>query len=693
MSWYNPFSWGTSADNSGLPGGSTDPVNNPSAMALDNALGTQAQVVTNPDGSQSVPMGKAGSIATSDLTLGNGGASLTGQVSAQMVYQQAMEQAAAAQGIAAPSQVNPQTVTAGQLNTGAYNVNTDTTAGVEDASLKQKSYEAAQAQASNAAINNLNKANVANVAAVPGADVAHVDTEIAAPVIGDAAQTGGTTVNGTTIDPLANQLRGSEIDAANNIANGPSAAESQFQAGQSQVIKDQLAMAAQARGADRAGARREAMLNAGSLGAQNNLSAAALAAQETQTKNVAAAQALSSIRGQDVTSATTQASLDSQQNQLQAQIDAATAQGNTAAVNTLKGQQATLQLQAQQSEVQAGLGQQQTLANNAQYNTGLQQQTALANATATNSANNAYSAAANSAYGTLAAGQNAASLANASATTGASAANANAYNTAVNQAAAAQNTANLNNAALAQSQAQSNANRALTSDSTTLAGQNAAGLANSSNSLTAQTTNAGNELNAQTLRNNALSNANSTAIAAANTQATIGAADKGVGVAQSAQQTQKEGSLIGAAGTVGAAVASDERAKTDLRPVGGGSAYAKQYGSELSSAYGLTPEASSPYGTVSDERAKQQVDRMDDKQIVDQAERFPLVTFRYKNGVEDGGAYAHLGTTAQGLEHAGPLGKMAVSEGPDGLKRVDYGALAYVTAKAALAKAGRKDAR
>ena len=200
-------------------------------------------------------------------------------------------------------------------------------------------------------------------------------------------------------------------------------------------------------------------------------------------------------------------------------------------------------------------------------------------------------------------------------------------------------------------------------------------------------------------------------------------------------QAQANAGLLGGIGTVfgGYAAASgksgdtsDERAKTDLSSVGSGRiSFADQYGAQMASEYGLTPASASPYGAVggkpkasldngsggggntsaagsvipaliskiSDERTKNQVDRMDDKDVVSQAEKFPLVTFRYKNGVEDGGAYAHVGSVAQGLEKAGPLGKMVVSEGPDGFKRVDYGALAYVTAKAALAKAGRKEAR
>ena len=603
------------------------------------------------------------------------------------VYNRAIAQSNMANAITAPSAVVSTGQTAQQLNAGAYNVNTDTTAKTVNATPLQQAYQADQAQASAAAVQNLNKANVANVAAVPGADVAHVNTTVEAPTIGQAAQTGGTTVGGTT---LASQsgMQDAEVAAANNIANGPSAAMSQFQAGQSQITRDQLAMAAASRGSDRAGARREAMLNVGASGAQNNLSAAALAAQETQAKNVAASSALQGVGSQALTAATTQASLTSQQQQLQAQIDAATAQGNTAAVNTLRQTQAQLQLSAGQSSVTAGLAQQGTLANNAEYNTGLQQQTAVANANAANTANTAYSAASNNAYSNLAQSQSSIAAQNAAATTAASAANAGAYNTAQNQFAAASNQANLANAALTQSQAQADAQRAAAIDTSNAASVNQFNLANATNSIGAQTTNAANQLNATQLQQQsaiAALNAGNTAVGNETKNAqTVVDANKSAAAATAQQQ----GAIIGAAGSVLGKL-SDERAKVDIASVGGNSSYADKYGQMLSDAYGNTATAS-PYGTaLSDERTKREVDRMGMEGVANFTRKAPAVTFRYKPGIEDGGAAYKAGTLAQGVEAAGPLGRMFVDERPDGLKEVQYGPMAHFEAKGAQATADR----
>jgi hypothetical protein len=96
---------------------------------------------------------------------------------------------------------------------------------------------------------------------------------------------------------------------------------------------------------------------------------------------------------------------------------------------------------------------------------------------------------------------------------------------------------------------------------------------------------------------------------------------------------------------------------------------------------------------ASDERAKQEVAKMGADDLVAWAKKTSLGTFRYKPGVEDGGAYPHVGVpSAQELERTGPLGRLMVHERPDGLKAVDYGPLAYATAKAALAAADGKGA-
>lgn len=610
------------------------------------------------------------------------------------IYNRAIAQANSANAIKTPDKITGVGITAAQVDPGAYNVNTNTQAGVDDASVRMRAYEAAQAQASAAAVQNLREANVSNVAAVQGADVARVNTNIAAPTIGDAAQTGAVNVERTQLDPLANQLRESEIKAAQDISRGPSSAMAQFQAGQSQVVSDQLAAAAAARGAERAGARREAIINIDSKGAQNALAASALASQEDQAKRVAAANALSGIRSQDVTSATNAAAITSQQQNLQAQLDAAIAQGNTAAINDIKQKQAALALQARQSEVQAGLGQQNTLANVAEFNTGLQQQTALANAVAKNKAAEDYAASSNAAYEQLAQSQSAASLANAGLTTTASKDYASAYNAAAQTAASQQSATNLANAALAQSQAQANANRAAGLATTNAGAINAANATNATNTIGVQGTNATNQLNVDQLRQISAVNALNAGTNAITNQTKNAATVVDANKAAASAAAQQSGALIGAAGAVGAAyasggssgagaAASDERAKIEISPVGGRSTYADRYGQMLSDSLGPTSSQASPYGTLSDLRAKREVDRMSMDDVAEFTRETPAVTWRYKPGIEDGGAAYQAGTLAQGVEKASPLGRMFVGTRPDGLKEVKYGPMAHFEAKGA----------
>jgi hypothetical protein len=599
------------------------------------------------------------------------------------IYNRAMAQAASANAIQAPTAVVSPGQTAAQINSGLYNVNTNTNAQVEDATLKMRAYQAALAQASDAAVQNVKQADITKVAAVQGADVAKVGTTVTAPTIGPAAQTGAVKVGGTQIDPLANELRDQQIAGANAIANGPSAAMSQFQAGQSQVAKDQLAVAAGARGAERAGARREAMINIGAGGAQANLSAAALAAQETQAKNNAYVAALQGVRGQDVTTSTAQASIDSQQANLQAQLDTSIATGNTAAVNSIKQQQAALGLQAQQSTVQAGLTQQGTLADVAKYNTGLQEQTALANATATNKAAADAAAASNAAYGQYAGNATAISQGNATATTGAAKDYASAINAAAQTTASAQTNTNLANTALTQQQAQANATRAAGLETTNALQQNAVNAQNATNSIGAQTTNASNQLNASQLQQTgatAALNAGTGAVGIQSKNAqTIVDANKAASDTAQKEDAATKG-LIGA----GIAQLSDERAKDDIAPVGGVS-----YASELRRGpYESVGEDYWP-GDKDKEAAKRSAETMAPADVDNWAARVNPITYRYKPGMgEDDGADPHLGLSAQELESSGPLGRLMVHRDPkDGMRRVDYGAATLMLSRAAFDKA------
>jgi hypothetical protein len=594
----------------------------------------------SPDFVNNLVGGGASDVAAKQTALAQATVAPSNQQAAD-IYGAAMNQAASANAIQRPGAVAAPVMTSATINPNAYNVNTNTAAQVDDATLRMKAYQAAQAQASDAAIQNVKEANVSRVAAVPGADVAKVNTTINAPTIGDAAQTGGVTVGSTQLGPEATALQKQELQAASAIANGPSAAMSQFQAGQSQVVKDQLAMAAASRGSERAGARREAMINAGASGAQNNLAAASLAAQETQAKNVAASSAYQGIGAQALAAATTQAQITSQQQQLQAQLDSAIAQGNTAAINSIKTQQAQLGLQAQTSTVQAGLNQQGTLANVAQSNTALQQQTAMANAAAANTSAANYAASQNAAYSQLAANQTGTSQANAAATNAAAAYNTGAYNTAAQTAASQQSATNLANAALAQQQAQANANRAAGIDTTNATQQNAVSGANASNSIAAQTTNAANQLNTSQLQQTgatAALNAGNTAVGnEAKNAVTVVDANKATAADATSTDAANKGMLA-----AGIAKLSDERAKEDVQKL-------------------------SPYDTRH------------------WAESIDPITFRYKEGHEDDGKDVQLGVSAQQVEKSGPLGRLMVHQDPgDDLKHVDYGALTLMLSKTAL---------
>lgn len=140
---------------------------------------------------------------------------------------------------------------------------------------------------------------------------------------------------------------------------------------------------------------------------------------------------------------------------------------------------------------------------------------------------------------------------------------------------------------------------------------------------------------------------------------------------------------------------SDERAKVDIGKATHKS-IADKYGSVLQEAYGHSAMSESPYGALSDERAKREVQNMSTHDVEQWAEDEGTdpITWRYKPGFEDGGQDVHLGVSAQRLERSGPLGRLMVHRDPEtGMRKVDYGALALMLSKAALEKATRKEAR
>jgi hypothetical protein len=246
--------------------------------------------------------------------------------------------------------------------------------------------------------------------------------------------------------------------------------------------------------------------------------------------------------------------------------------------------------------------------------------------------------------------------------------------------------------------------------------------ANQGADLAASSATATNTLQGWTAQQAAQNAANATALQA------VGAQNQAAGVAGSygsslneAQLKNKDmmGGLVGSGLT--ALGLSDEDAKRDVKPLDAVSRYKSVLDDGLSlTARDLDPatpgqdfldwqpgqrqakpeketgmmKLGSALGTglaalgLSDEDAKRDVDRMDAADLVEFAHRVPMATFRYKEGVgEDDGQDVHAGTLAGALQDAGPLGRLTVHEGPDGLKRVDYGALDLGVAKGALAQA------
>lgn len=591
---------------------------------------------------------------------------------AQTTFDQALANAAIAQGFQAPQNIVVPGVSAPQL-TGNYLSFAPTAAQAVNSGMSQQSYQAALAEAMDAS-QQMQRAPVTNVAPVQGPIVGAVNTQIRAPTIGDAAQTGQIAVEGSKIGAGADALRAQQIASANSIANAPSAAASQFQAAQSQVVSDQLAMAAQARGSERAGARREAIIAAGQQGAQAGLSAAALSAQEEQAKRTAAAAALSGIRSQDVTTATAQAQLDSQRSQLQAQLNAAIAQGNTAAINDIQKQQAQLELSAKQSSVQASLAQQSTMAGAEEQRAAMAQQSAMANAAAANKSAADYASAYNTAAQQTAQNVTAVREQNAAAQTKAAADYAAAMNTSANQFATNATQTNLANVQTAQQQAQTNAARTLAADTTNANNALQANAASQANSLTAQTASANNQLSAQSLRNQGSNAALGTGVSAANVQSANAATSIGASNAQAQRDQAQTGAIISAAGTLGAAaLMSDERTKDDIAPIGEGR------GSFSYAQFAHDGDR---------EEDKRRVADMSPEDVQNWAEHINRpITFRYKPGVEDSGESPQIGLSANRVEAAGPLGRLMVHKDENGMRSLDYRAATLMLAKAAFDRA------
>lgn len=152
--------------------------------------------------------------------------------------------------------------------------------------------------------------------------------------LGDAKLAGQTNVEKTSIDRgEARGIRNEQIAAARANANAPSAAAFQFKAALMAAQEAQLGAASQARGAERAGARREAVLGMGRDALQAAEKSAELAAREGQEKARAYSGALSDVASSDVDVAKSDAQIQAARANTQGQIDVTTAGANADRVN------------------------------------------------------------------------------------------------------------------------------------------------------------------------------------------------------------------------------------------------------------------------------------------------------------------------------------------------------------------------
>ncbi len=475
----------------------------------------------------------------------------------------------------------------------------------------------------------------------------------------------------------ADAQRAAILQQAQTAANSPSSAAAAMRAAGNQIENQQAGLAAQARGADRASARRDAMLATGTQGMTAASTTAQLAAQEQAAKQQAYTSALTGVRAGDVSAS---------------QALAGIGEANQGA--NLSGQQWT----AANALAAATANQQANLTG--QIQTGAQGLTA---ATANQAAN-----------------------LQAQTTTGAQALTAGTANQAANLQA--QTTTGAQNIQVGTANAANNLTGQVQQGSLGVQ----AGTANQQANLTAQQADIANKqtgyVDTQNAQNAKLQTA--TQAVGATNQAQGVAATYGTG--QNAQKSKTAGSLVSAA----SGLLSYERAKTDVAPIGDtdlsmgteptgwqrAGAAMQMMGDRLSDAPPAQiapigkkqdfldwrmpqppPDTSSTSSTtgiggllsglgvgLSDVQAKRDVERMDPRDVVDWAESVPTATWRYRKGVPgtDQGADYHAGTIAQGLERTGPLGKLLVHRDPQtGLKQVEYGPLGLMVGKGALTKA------
>ncbi len=162
-----------------------------------------------------------------------------------------------------------------------------------------------------------------------------------------------TTVQGTQFDAAqADQARALGLQniqdlqaTAQGAGAGQLAAQARLKLALLRSSELATGMAAQARGSERRGLRREAMLEGSRRGLEGALAGEAQAAQDRMTAQGQLSGAIQATRTTDVDVAAKRADLSQQRQNLQAQIDAARASGDQNAINTLTAKMADLDQQ------------------------------------------------------------------------------------------------------------------------------------------------------------------------------------------------------------------------------------------------------------------------------------------------------------------------------------------------------------
>lgn len=487
-------------------------------------------------------------------------------------------------------------------------------------------------------------ANLVGAAPAPTADIKA--QQIAAPdkIVADTIAVPGAiaardvATSGLVSGPQADAIRQQTLDQAANAATSPSSAAAQMRAAGAQIQQQQLGQAAMARGADRAGARRAAMLATGQQGLAAAGTTAALAAQEQAQKQAAYTSALQGVRSGDVSIA----DAATRSGQLNQAADIATGQVNTQ--NQLAAAKANQEAGLQ---AQTATGAQRLTAAQGNQVADLQAQTGTiqnkqAGWQATQQAKNNFAGTALQSVGA----QNQA------------------------QGVAANYGANQNEV------------RQKTSGGLVSGIASAFGLSDERAKTDVSPIGGGSDLDSLMGSTHGTSSYSDLAQEFGTPQTGPTVSDRlAAGFGAMGASLQGRPAPMVSAGGVGQNFLDWRMPQRSVTPSSGGGA---GLGGLVSAVGG-----SGLLSSISDERAKRDVERMGDKDVANWAEAVPTAVWRFKSGVPgtDGGEEYHTGTLAGGLEKTGPLGKLMVHRRDDGLREVEYGPLGLMVGKGALSRA------